>query len=270
MRFPVLAPGSYALVIELPPRFASYREENISIGAGATLERTVVLTLAGVAEAVVVEGKLAHRSAEQRIRDPLRPRVPQDDSHAPVQHVRPDQGGAWGVPTSPASGTVNTVSAFGSAVNENAFLVDGTNFTCPCQGVSRAEPGVDVIQEVQVQSIGASVEYGNIQGAVFNVLTKQGGDRFQYDASYYAQMSGLTSQPVVRPVSAGSVSSSGYERDQVPGLHDEPRRSSLARSAVVLRRVPVPARLRQSARRGPAVRQGVPAGQDLRRSSRGG
>ena len=32
-------------------------------------------------------------------------------------------------PTSPSSGTSNTVSAFGSGVNENAFLLDGTNFT---------------------------------------------------------------------------------------------------------------------------------------------
>ena len=30
-------------------------------------------------------------------------------------------------PTSPSSGTVNTVSSFGSGVNENAFLIDGTN-----------------------------------------------------------------------------------------------------------------------------------------------
>ena len=49
-------------------------------------------------------------------------------------------------------------SSFGSAVNENAFLIDGTNFTCPCSGVSRAEPSVDVVQDVHVQSFGASVE----------------------------------------------------------------------------------------------------------------
>ena len=30
-----------------------------------------------------------------------------------------------------------------------------------------------------MQSIGASVEYGNIQGGVFNVVTKQGGARFE-------------------------------------------------------------------------------------------
>ena len=133
-------------------------------------------------------------------------------------------------PTSPASGTVNTVSAFGSGVNENAFLIDGTNFTCPCQGVSRAEPGVDVIQEVQVQSIGASVEYGNIQGAVFNVITKQGGDRFQYDASYYAQTSGLTSQPVVRPVSSRQ---RAVERVRTRAGTATSRRTSAARSCAI-------------------------------------
>src|SRR2546422_609745 len=53
-RFPVLAPGPYLLTVELPPKFASYREERISIGAGGTLDRTVVLTLAGIAESVTV------------------------------------------------------------------------------------------------------------------------------------------------------------------------------------------------------------------------
>jgi hypothetical protein len=95
--------------------------------------------------------------------------------------------------------------------NENLFLIDGTNFTCPCAGVSRAEPSVDVIQEVQVQSVGISAEYGNIQGTVFNVVTRQGSNRFAYDAAYYAQTDGLTAQPVVLPV-AGNQSQSGYRR----------------------------------------------------------
>src|SRR5262245_45998298 len=42
LRFPLLAPGSYALDIEVPG-FAAYHEPDIRIGAGATLERTVVL-----------------------------------------------------------------------------------------------------------------------------------------------------------------------------------------------------------------------------------
>src|SRR5438034_8591064 len=38
LRFPALPPGPYLLEIELQG-FATYREENVHIGAGATLER---------------------------------------------------------------------------------------------------------------------------------------------------------------------------------------------------------------------------------------
>jgi hypothetical protein len=54
LRFPILPPGTYVLDIELPG-FAPYHESDIRIGAGATLERTVVLRIAGIAESVVVQ-----------------------------------------------------------------------------------------------------------------------------------------------------------------------------------------------------------------------
>ena len=55
LRFPVLPPGTYAIDIELPG-FAPYREQDITIGTGTTLERTAVLKVAGIAESIVVEG----------------------------------------------------------------------------------------------------------------------------------------------------------------------------------------------------------------------
>jgi len=55
LRFPALSPGAYVLDVETAG-FASYHEENIAIGAGATIERTVSLKLAGVAESIIVEG----------------------------------------------------------------------------------------------------------------------------------------------------------------------------------------------------------------------
>src|SRR4029079_14492305 len=97
-------------------------------------------------------------------------------------------------PTSPGSATATTVSAYGSGTNENQFLIDGTNFTCPCNGIARAEPGIDFIQEIQVQSIGASAEYGNVQGAVINVITRQGSEELAHDSSYYGQPADMTSQ----------------------------------------------------------------------------
>ena len=55
LRFPTLPPGSYTLDIEMPG-FDTYHEEDISIGAGATIERTAVLHPAGREESIVVEG----------------------------------------------------------------------------------------------------------------------------------------------------------------------------------------------------------------------
>jgi hypothetical protein len=104
------------------------------------------------------------------------------------------------------------VSAFGSGTNENTFLIDGTNFTSPANGVARAEPGVDFIEQVHVQSIGASAEFGNVQGAVVNVVTRQGSNRFLYDASYYDQTAALTSQPIHLLIPGAGQRASGYER----------------------------------------------------------
>jgi hypothetical protein len=211
-RFPVLPPGQYALTVELPPAFAAYRQPGLSIGAGETLDLAVVLQLAGVAETVTVDASAGINSRSSGFETRFGPdyiRTIPSRRFSMFDLIRSAPGVS---PTSPGSGTVNSVSVFGSAVNENMFLIDGTNFTCPCQGVSRSEPIVDVIQELHVQSMGASVEYGNLQGAVFNVITKQGGARFVAETSYYAQPAGLTAQPVVIPVTRGTQPASGYER----------------------------------------------------------
>jgi hypothetical protein len=217
LRFPTLPPGRYSLVIERPG-LATLHENAILIGAGATIERTAVLKVAGIAESVVVEG------AGSRI-DARNPGFgtrfgPEDLRTIPTRRasmfdfIRATPGIS---PTSPGSGTTTTgttttISAFGSGTNENQFLIDGTNFTCPCNGVARSEAGVDFIQEIQVQSIGASAEYGNVQGAVINVITRQGGERFLYDASYYGQSARTTSQPVQLPIADSNGRESGYSR----------------------------------------------------------
>ena len=173
-RFPALPPGVYTLEVE-SQGFRSHREEGIRVGVGATIERRVRLML-GLEASLVVEGsgsRLEARSSGFETRFGL-----EDLKAIPVRRfsmfdfIRAAPGIS---PTSPGSVTTNSVSAFGSGANENAFLIDGTNFTCPCSGEARSEPGVDFIQEVQIQSVGASAEFGNLQGAVINVVTRQGG-----------------------------------------------------------------------------------------------
>jgi hypothetical protein len=212
LRFPALSPGLYVLDIEMQG-FAPLHVPDILIGAGDTIERTAVLNVAGLKESIVVEVSGSRIDA----RDPgLRTRFGAEELGAiPTRRfssfdfVKTAPGIS---PTSPAGGNI-LVSAFGSGVDQNQFLLDGTNVTAPTNGTARVDPGVDFIQELQIQSVGASVEYGNVQGAVVNVITRSGGNRFQYDASYYAQPAALTSQPVALPI-PNTGRESSFEREK--------------------------------------------------------
>ena len=218
LRFLTLPPGLYGLTIERQG-FAAYREQGIPIGAGATIERTAILKVSGVEESIVVEGAGSRIDARD---SGFGTRYGPDDlktiptrRSSMFDFIRAAPGIS---PTSPGSGhaglgTSTTISAFGSGTNENQFLIDGTNVSCPCNGVPRSEPGVEFIQEVQIQSVGASAEFGNMQGAVINVITRQGGERFLGDTSMYGQTAGLTSQPVLLPMTARA-GESGYTRSR--------------------------------------------------------
>ena len=165
-------------------------QEVYPFGLGATIEQTIILAL-HFEESLDVEGEGSRIEARGSGFDS---RFGREDIQAiPTRRfsmfdfVRAAPGVS---PTSPGSVSTNSISAFGSGTNENTFYIDGTNFTCPCSGEARSEPGVDFIQEVQVQAVGASPEFGNVQGAVMNVITRQGGERFPFDASYYWQTAG--------------------------------------------------------------------------------
>jgi hypothetical protein len=212
LRFVILPPGLYALEIAMPG-FATLYDRDILIAAGSTIERTATLKIAGVEESTLVEGTGSRIEA----RNPgFGTRFGSEDIDSiPTRRasmfdfIRATPGIS---PTSPSSGIQTTISAFGSGTNENHYLIDGMNTTCPCSGVARTEPGVDFMQEVQVHAVGASAEFGNLQGAVINVVTKQGGDRFLYDAAYYGQASALTSAPITLPYLGSGELRSGYGR----------------------------------------------------------
>jgi hypothetical protein len=211
--FPALPPGVYVLEVA-HPGFTPARDADVVIAAGATIERTFRLAPAGVATSVIVEGagsriEARHPGFGTRF-GPEDLRTFPTPRNSMFDFIRFAPGVS---PTSPVSRSVTTVSIFGSGTNENMFLIDGTNFTCPCNGIARSEPGIDFIHEIQIQSAGASAEYGNVQGGVINVVTRQGSDRFLHDAAYYGQPAGLTSQPVRLPYSVDQ-EISGYHRER--------------------------------------------------------
>jgi hypothetical protein len=66
---------------------------------------------------------------------------------------------------------------YGSSYDENAFQVDGVDITDNYFNEALAEPNTDAIEEVEVLSLGAPAEYGNLTGAVYNIVTRPGDER---------------------------------------------------------------------------------------------
>jgi len=82
---------------------------------------------------------------------------------------------------------------YGSSYDENSFQLDGVDITETYFNEALAEPNVDAIEEVEVLSLGAPAEYGNMSGAVYNIVTRQGTNEFHGDLNYFHQSDGLTS-----------------------------------------------------------------------------
>ena len=76
---------------------------------------------------------------------------------------------------------------YGSGYDENSFQLDGVDITENFFNESSAEPNVDAIEEVEVLSLGAPAEYGNLTGAVFNIVTRQGTNAFHGDVNFFYQ-----------------------------------------------------------------------------------
>ncbi len=76
-------------------------------------------------------------------------------------------------------------SAFGSATMDNSYNLDGVNLGDPATGVTNVTFGLDIMDEISVQSGGLSAEFGSVRGAMVNVVTKSGGNRVTGTASFF-------------------------------------------------------------------------------------
>ena len=208
-RFPSLPPGLYDLTASLP-EFGTYLEEDFRVNVGKTTERLITLEVAAISETVTVTAKsplvdsrksgVSTNFSSNYLRNtPLR-----RFSFFDFTKTAPGMSA-----TNPTSGSSSRVSAFGSGVDENKYLMDGVDFTAPVSGAAWPWPDTDVIEEIEIVSLGASAEFGNSPGAVFNVVTKQGTNKFRGDVSYYLMSDSLTAKPI-RVNAAGALDPSGW------------------------------------------------------------
>ncbi|OLB61247.1 MAG: hypothetical protein AUI11_10505, partial [Acidobacteria bacterium 13_2_20CM_2_66_4] len=202
-RFPVLPPGTYSLEYTLPG-FATLRREAIPVDVGATVELDASMKIGAIEEAVTVTGEspVVNLSSSQ---------VSTAYNHewvmnAPVRRFSYFDliNSAPGVSATSNVGQSTAAQSLGNSTNENSYQIDGTDIS------STPWPNTDAVETVEVLQLGASAEYGNVQGAVFNIVTRMGGNVFHGDANFYFQNDALTGRNTTEAVDKGFP----YHRDK--------------------------------------------------------
>ena len=85
-----------------------------------------------------------------------------------------------------APGVVGTgnVNAMGALTSNNLFIIDAVDTTDNTTGTFGTNLNFESIQEVAVLTSAVGAEYGRAQGAIVNVVTKSGTNRFEASAKY--------------------------------------------------------------------------------------
>ena len=190
-RFQTLPPGNYELSFTLSG-FATVNRTQIPVGVGGRVEINVQLKVSTLEETITVTGEspVVDTTSNEVSTNYNREWV----ENAPVRRFTFFDliNAAPGVSANTSTSSAST--AFGSGTSDNSYQLDGTDFTAPSIGAAWPWPNTDAIEEVEVLSLGANAEYGNLMGAVFNVVTRQGSNAYHGDANFYYQTNELTAR----------------------------------------------------------------------------
>ena len=202
-RVPHLAPGNYQVRVEAAG-FKVMVLNDVAVNASATTPANAKLLVGTASETVEVvatgvlvqteEGRLAETITTREVENlPLNGRqvyqlVTEEPgvtaTNAPV---------VSGVPSPTSSVTFDFgFIANGSTPRGNNFVLDGTSNNAEwLGGTPLIYPSLDAIQEVQVQTLNFSAEYGRNNGAIVNIITKSGTNDFHGSMFYSGRNTAL-------------------------------------------------------------------------------
>ena len=90
-------------------------------------------------------------------------------------------------------------SANGTLPNQSNYLLNGGNNVDEMTNVNGPFPFPDALQEFSVQTSNYNAEFGQSAGAVVNIVTKSGGNRFHGDAFEFLRNGYFNSKPYFAP-----------------------------------------------------------------------
>ncbi len=169
-RFPAVDPGTYAITAALSG-FAGKRSENVEINVGQTYVLDFNLKVAGQTEEITVTGEApvvdtSASSTNNQLSQDLLFNIPIRPTNAATQLLDYTPGVNWGT----AFGADNDTA--------NGLLLDGVDTRDPEGGSAWTFFAFNLLDEVQIQGLGAPAEYGAFTGVVVNSITKSGGNNY--------------------------------------------------------------------------------------------
>ena len=208
-RFASLSPGDYQVTFELSGMNTMIRK-GVRVSVAQTTAIDITLVQKTVEEAVTVVG--------------LSPTVDK------LRTTRPANMDKVFLQSLPAARNLNTyvnmapgidaLSAHGGSTMDNAVLLDGVNLIDAATGVQAAGVnfGLDIMEEISIQASGLTAEYGSVRGAVINVVTKSGGNKFSGSASFYLNHEKLKSDNTQDTPLAGAKSGNKIQYEPIMTL----------------------------------------------------
>jgi hypothetical protein len=167
-RFPGLEPGMYVVAAQLSG-FQPTRQENVAVSVGTSATVDIALKVSGPQESVTVLAEspivdVKSSATDTKLSQELLANAPITRTAIAVLNYAPG---------------INNSSAYGAdGDSANSLLIDGVDTRDPSGGTPWTFYNYNIIEEIQVQGLGATAEYGGFTGAVINTITKSGGNRF--------------------------------------------------------------------------------------------
>lgn len=189
-RFVSLTPGAYEIKASLAG-FKTIIRQAVRVEVGRTFDVDFVLEVGSLEENITV-------TAESPLVDAASTAVTTNYPQELVKNLPVTRFSVFdlyqltpGIAPSQIEDSTGS-AAFGSNTNENQFQIDGTDITAPTSGQMWPYPNTDVVDELELVGVGAPAEYGNLQGAVFNIVTKSGSNQLRALANWFSQYQALT------------------------------------------------------------------------------
>ncbi len=206
-----LPPGVYNLSYQLDG-FGTVNKNDLRVSVGASSIENVELTVGAVNEVLTITAEAPVIDAESN-----EVGVNFDRNwveNAPVQRLSFEDLVAAAPGSLRGGDDSGRTMVYGSSYDENSFQLDGADVNDNFFNEQLAEPNIDAIEEIEVLSLGAPAEYGNLTGAVYNIVTRQGTNRFSGDLNFFHQSDSLTEDNTTEQDDGGFP----YRRDKFSDL----------------------------------------------------